>query len=153
MPGFWHTVRGLLRSLDEAPRLARDLGVPDTAAQGQSLRLLIRNLTPTQRHQLARHDYFEVIGGESGTYYRIRYGPTLNVERLDKNGRRQHMLCFAPKGYLPIGDIMLAQKIALELFEADAIKTANVSPCWELTDRMGPRRPPRRMCRRPPHSA
>ena len=97
MPGFWHTVRGLLRSLDEAPRLARDLGVPDTAAQGQSLRLLIRNLTPTQSHQLARHDYFEVIGGESGTHYRIRYGPTLNVERLDKNGRRQHVLCFAPQ--------------------------------------------------------
>ena len=153
MPGFWHTVRGLLRSLDEAPRLARDLGVPDTAAQGQSLRLLVRNLTPTQRHQLARHDYFEVIGGESGMRYRIRYGPALNVETLDENGRRQHMLCFAPQGCLPVGDIMLAQKIALELFEADAIKTANVSPSWELTDRLEPRRLPRCMCRRPPHSA
>jgi hypothetical protein len=149
MPGFWHTVRGLLRSLDEAPRLARDLGVPDTAVQGQSLRLLVRNLTPTQRHQLARHDYFEVIGGASGTRYRIRYGPTLNVETFDKNGRRQHMLCFAPKGYLPIGDIMLAQKIALELFEADAIKVANVSLPLELTDRQEYRRPPPPMCRRP----
>jgi hypothetical protein len=133
--------------------LARDLGVPDTAAQGQSLRLLVRNLTPTQRHQLARHDYFEVIGGESGMRYRIRYGPALNVETLDENGRRQHMLCFAPQGCLPVGDIMLAQKIALELFEADAIKTANVSPSWESIDRLEPRRPPGRMCRRPPHSA
>jgi hypothetical protein len=63
------------------------------------------------------------------------------------------MLCFAPQGCLPVGDIMLAQKIALELFEADAIKTANVSPSWESIDRLEPRRPPRRMCRRPPHSA
>jgi hypothetical protein len=59
------------------------------------------------------------------------------------------MLCFAPKGYLPIGDIMLAQKIALELFEADAIKVANVSLPWELTDRQEYRRPPPPMCGRP----
>ena len=133
--------------------MARDLGVPiplhGVKACGCSCAISLLHSVISWRATI----FFEAIGGVSGTRYRIRYGPTLNVETLDKNGRRKHMLCFAPKGYLPIGDIMLAQKIALELFEADAIKTANVSPCWELTDRLGPRGPPRRMCRRPPHSA
>jgi len=62
------------------------------------------------------------------------------------------MLCFAPKGHLPIGNIMLARKIALELFEADAIKVANISLPWELTDRQEFRLPARPMSGRPPHS-
>jgi hypothetical protein len=47
---------------------------------------------------------------------------------------------------------MLAQKIALELFEADAIKVANISLPWELTDRQEFRLPARPMSGRPPHS-
>ena len=33
-----------------------------------------------------------------------------------------------PRGGLPVGDIMLAQKIVLELFESEAIRPANRSP-------------------------
>jgi hypothetical protein len=32
-----------------------------------------------------------------------------------------------PEGRVPIGDIMLAQKMALELYENEAIRTANKS--------------------------
>jgi hypothetical protein len=33
-----------------------------------------------------------------------------------------------PEGHLAIGDVMLAQKIALELFENDALKIAHKVP-------------------------
>ena len=58
-------------------------------------------------------DYFEVTGGDSGKHYRIRPTRQMNVDELDQHGvRTTH--CFGPEGELPIGDMMLAQKIALE---------------------------------------
>jgi hypothetical protein len=33
--------------------------------------------------------------------------------------------CFGPQGYLPVGDVMLAQKIALETNEKAALQVAN----------------------------
>jgi hypothetical protein len=97
-------------------------------AQERGACLLRDNLTPTQRGQYAKSGYFEVSGGESGTRYRIRHGSQMNVERLDARGRRACVLCFVPEGRLVIGDIMLAQKIALELFESEAIAVANTMP-------------------------
>ena len=131
MRGVWHSVRELFCSLNEGPRLAREPGVPDASAHEQSLQLLVRNLSRAQREQFARHRYFEVVGSESGARYRIRYGQMLNVDRLDVNGSRVLALCFVPRGYLPVGDIMLAQKIALELFESDALRVAHMSPLRE----------------------
>ena len=52
----------------------------------------------------------------------------MNVEELDSNGRRVSLLCFAPEGRLDLCDIMLAQKVALELFESQALVVANVIP-------------------------
>jgi hypothetical protein len=37
------------------------------------------------------------------------------------------------EGRLPVGDVMLAQKLALELFEAKAIKVAHMSPSIALS--------------------
>src|SRR5712672_2662738 len=113
MPGFWHTVSELVRALDEGPRLA-----PDLHGQGRGIRLLVSNLSPTQLQQFARYDYFDVIGGDTGTRYRIRNGRTLNVAQLNASGGCVRLLCFEPQGALSVGDVMLAQKVALELFEA-----------------------------------
>jgi hypothetical protein len=44
------------------------------------------------------------------------------------------MLCFEPQGQLPVGDVMLAQKIALELFESKALRVANASPTWDWAE-------------------
>jgi hypothetical protein len=98
----------------------------------QALQLLVRNLSPAQRRQFARYDYFDVIGGDTGTLYRIRVGRTLNVAQLNASGGCVRVLCFEPHGQLPVGDVMLAQKFALELFESEAIRVANKSPMWEL---------------------
>jgi hypothetical protein len=98
----------------------------------RSLRLLESNLTPAQGRQFASHDYFDVIGGDTGTRYRIYHGRVLNVGQLHADGARERMLCFEPEGALPTGDIMLAQKMALELFESDALRVAHSSPTWLL---------------------
>ena len=127
MPGFWHTVRELVRALDEGPRL-----VPDRQGQGRGLRLLVSNLSPTQLQQFARYDFFDVIGGDTGTRYRIRNGQTLNVAQLNASGGSVRLFCFEPQGALPVADVMLAQKIALELCESEAIRLANVAPAWDV---------------------
>jgi hypothetical protein len=92
--------------------------------------LLALNLSPAQREQYSKHFDFDVIGGDTGGRYRIRHGCAMNVQQLDQNGREVQLLCFAPRDRLPVGDVMLAQKLALELFETDVIRVANRSPAW-----------------------
>jgi len=90
--------------------------------------LLKSNLTPEQVNQLHRTRAFDVIGGATGRRYRIRHGIIFNVDLLSE--QRVVSLCFRPRGDLPLGDIMLAQKNALELFELEALKIANcLRPC------------------------
>jgi hypothetical protein len=47
------------------------------------------------------------------------------VEELDKAGNPKIGWCFVPKGNLGPGDVMLAQKIALETNETGALIVAN----------------------------
>jgi hypothetical protein len=91
----------------------------------------VSNLSPAQRRQFARYDYFDVTGGDTGPRYRIRNGRTLNVAQLNASGGCVRLLCFGPQGTLPIGDVLLAQKIALELFESEATRVANAAPTLE----------------------
>ena len=98
----------------------RSLRDPDTAA----LQLLRENLSTDQCQQYDNHRYFDVTGGTSGKRYRIRHGRQMNVDELDNTGRPVRWLCFLPEGWLPTGDILLAQKIALELMEANALSVA-----------------------------
>ena len=111
-------------------------GARCSEAEERGIQLLKHNLSPAQRKQYERGRYFEVIGGDTGKRYRIRHGCQLNVEQLDQNGWRRRLLCFMPRGGLPVGDVMLAQKIALELFESEAIRVANRSPIWDLEDEL-----------------
>jgi hypothetical protein len=108
--------------------------VSSKGAHERGIQFLAQNLSPAQRQQYERHGYFDVCGGETGKRYRIHHGHQMNVEQLDQDGRRTRLLCFMPRGGLPVGDIMLAQKIALELFEADAISVANRSLAWDLIE-------------------
>jgi hypothetical protein len=93
--------------------------------EGRSLRLLREWLSPVQRAQFAENGYFEVVGGETGKHYRIYTGVMLNVCEVDGKGRPRLGLCFQTLGELPIGDVMLAQKIALESREKRALAVAN----------------------------
>jgi hypothetical protein len=51
----------------------------------------------------------------------------MNIEEIDDNGSRVAVWCFGPVGCLPLGDHMLAQKIALETDEQAALAVANRS--------------------------
>lgn len=99
--------------------------VGSRAARDRGMRLLFNNLTQLQRQQYNRFGHFDVIGGKTGRSYRIRHGRVMNIDQLDRKGRRVCGWCFYPRGRLVAGDVMLAQKLALELFETDALAIAN----------------------------
>jgi hypothetical protein len=124
MASFRQSLRELLRSFSAID--------PSTERSTRGMQLLTRNLSLAQRKQYAMHGYFDVTGSDTGKRYRIRHGCLMNVEQLDPKGRRIQLLCFTPIGRLPVGDIMLAQKIALELFESDALRVANRTPVWDV---------------------
>ena len=77
-----------------------------------------------QLNQLETKGCFEVIGCDTGKRYRISQGAGMNVYELNKSG--EIGWCFVPNGYLPVGDVMLAQKIALESNELATLAVANV---------------------------
>jgi hypothetical protein len=87
--------------------------------------LLKHWLSPAQLAQYQKYGYFEVRGGDSGERYRIRPTHQMNVDELNEQGMRTAAWCFGPEGELPIGDVMLAQKIALENDEQATLALAN----------------------------
>jgi hypothetical protein len=91
----------------------------------RSLRLLRSWLSPPQAQQWDALSEFEVMGSHTEIRYRIRRGKVMNIYELDRMGNIVARWCFAPKGDLPMGDVLLAQKIALETMERDALKMAN----------------------------
>jgi hypothetical protein len=97
-------------------------------AQTKGDALLRSWLSSEQGRQWDLHGYFETIGSHTGKRYRLRRGKEMNIDELDSGGRVVAQWCFAPLGNLVIGDILLAQKIALETMERDALHIANRRP-------------------------
>ena len=89
----------------------------EATPEGRSLRMLREWLSQAQREQFASKGYFDVVGGNTGNQYRIYTGTLANVCEIDKEGHLREGLCFTTIVDLPIGDVMLAQKIALETCE------------------------------------
>ena len=94
-------------------------------AEQKALDLLKQWLSSVQLAQYERTGHFEVTGCHSGKRYCIRRGRQMNIYELDQNGVQIAVWCFGPEGCLPVGDIMLAQKIALETDEHAALAVAN----------------------------
>ena len=95
----------------------------ERVAEQRAMTLLLGNLTEAQRRQFAAFRYFDVIGGESRRRYRIWHRAQQNIEELDRFGNRRCVWCVHPIG-VALGDVLLAQKTALELFEFEAIRIA-----------------------------
>jgi hypothetical protein len=89
------------------------------------MRLLRSWLSPEQDEQWAARGDFDVIGSDTGTRYRITPRAIMNVQQLDEDGCPVAQWCFAPEGYLATGDVLLAQKIALETMEREALAIVN----------------------------
>jgi hypothetical protein len=96
--------------------------------EARGRRLLRRWLSAEQLAQFDAFNFFDVTGCHTARRYRIYYATSANVEELDEVGRPLMRYCFIPTGYLVPGDVMLAQKIALETEELTALKVANKFP-------------------------
>lgn len=99
-----------------------------TSSHTRSLALLREHLSREQCDQFNRHSYFDIVGSESGNRYRIHYARTANIDEYGQDNRHVRSWCFHPVDNLPIGDVLLAQKIALEVFEREALSVANCLP-------------------------
>ena len=111
--------------IDPSSRFVRGLHYGYWEREARGLELLKEWLSPEQLAQYAAKSYFEVTGCHSGKRYRISHGTAMNIHELDGTGCPCVGWCFATKGYLVAGDVMLAQKIALETDERGALAVAN----------------------------
>jgi|ERR1700726_219952 len=87
-------------------------------------KLLREWLSPEQLAQYDEKNYFEVTGCHTGKKYLVSHGSGMNVYELDDAGRPRMGWCFVPRVHLVAGDVMLAQKIALETDEQRALAVA-----------------------------
>jgi hypothetical protein len=108
-------------------------------AEEKAIALLWSWLTPEQQWQWKRSGMFEVIGSDTGRRYLLTHETVMNVHQLDQAGRSVAQWCFAPEGGLAPGDVLLAQKIALETMERDVLALANRQPCLPQVARHVPR--------------
>jgi hypothetical protein len=114
-----------LRLRDHWNRFDGLYGPTDTANQ-RAMALLKTCLTPEQRQQYEKLGFFYVIGSETGRLYRIKHGTQNNIVEINKTDLRTVCgWCFLPEGRLAAGDVMLAQKIALENRELETLAIAN----------------------------
>jgi hypothetical protein len=115
----------LLGACSRWARAFRDWYQRPSTRERRGRKLLREWLSPEQLAQYDAHNYFEVKGCHTGKRYRIRHGIGTNVYELDDAGQPRTGWCFVPKDHLVAGDIMLAQKIALETDERGALAVAN----------------------------
>jgi hypothetical protein len=94
-------------------------------AEEKASALLRSWLTAEQMKDWDARSEFDVLGSNSRTRYRIRRASAMNIDEVDSSGHVAAQWCFAPRGNLPLGDIMLAQKIALETMEENTLALAN----------------------------
>ena len=113
-----------LRFVRALYRIVMERNTPDARAQ----RLLREWLTPEQLAQFDAYKSFEVTGSQTGRRYRIHHGLASNVFELDERGFPSTGWCIVPSRSLPVGDVMLAQKIALETDEKAALSVARKFP-------------------------
>lgn len=93
------------------------------AAEIKAEKLLHSCLTEEQKDELIKKNYFHLYVGNKK--YRIERGTTGNIKLLYENSDNpKHQYCIHPTG-VPVGDVMLAQKLLLETNEEEFLRVAN----------------------------
>ena len=118
-------LRRLLAACLQLARAFREWYLRPSTKEKRGLKLLREWLSQKQLAQYDAHRYFEVIGCHTGKRYRICHGNGANVIELDDAALPRTGWCFVPGDHLVAGDVMLAQKIALETDERGALAAAN----------------------------
>ena len=118
-------LRRLLAACLQLARAFREWYLRPSTREQRGLKLLREWLSQEQLAQYDARRYFEVIGCHTGKRYRICHGNGANIVELDDHARPTTGWCFVPGEHLVAGDVMLAQKIALETDERGALEKAN----------------------------
>jgi hypothetical protein len=95
-----------------------------TDREARGFALLMEWLSPEQSRCFDENGYFDVVGSDTLTRFRIHRGTQVNIEQLAQDGRAIRAWCVLPEGDLVVGDVMLAQKIALENNESAILSVA-----------------------------
>jgi len=98
-------------------------------ARRRALVLLLRQLNPEQRQEFRLHRHFHLLGGISGTRYRIRHELIANIDVLDRDNTVTHRLCIHLID-VPLYDMMAAQLLHLQdpEMERPFLQLANIHP-------------------------
>lgn len=99
------------RTSAEKARTAEEQRLRDEA-HARAEKLLLELLTPQQKVELQRRNYFHVRVG--ATRYRITRGVAGNVLEVDNRSRIRFRFCAHPNENVPVPDVMLAQKLLIE---------------------------------------
>jgi hypothetical protein len=118
----------LAASARKVQALRERLKAIEDLREARGVTLLRQWLSPAQKAQFDASKCFDVVGCDSGRRYRISHGTGMNVHEIDNAGRPVTAWCFVPSGHLVAGDVMLAQKIALETNERGTLAVANRFP-------------------------
>lgn len=132
--GAWRSICRFVREQIEAQRnleLATQKAVrKERRVERKALSLLMSLLNSQQRQEFRERRHFYVIGGSSGTRYRIRVGMIANIDVLGEDGKVKYRLCVTPTGGVPMYDVMAAQLLHLQdcATEEKLLRQANVHP-------------------------
>ena len=109
------------------PAIADLFGETETACdpevEARAMELFLSRLSDLQRTQYKSKRYF-YVRGSAGSKFKIMDGRQMNIYQLGTLNRVKQRWCFLPSGNLAKGDVMLAQKIALETDEKRALAVA-----------------------------
>ncbi len=112
---------------EEATRRAAAEAERQAVANEKATKLLVEHLSVEQQKTYEEKRYFDV--DIEGRTYRIHHGSYGNVRLMgtgDKTGKEITKFCIQPEG-VPIGDVLLAQKLLLEADEKEFLRIANAT--------------------------
>jgi Spy/CpxP family protein refolding chaperone len=111
---------------EEYERQRREDEAKRKVADSKADVLLRKVLTAKQRAELDEFGHF-YVWGRDGSKYRISRGRFFNVEKVcAETGKFEESYCIHPSTFVPVSDVMLAQKLFLEGHIERFLQTANV---------------------------
>lgn len=122
-------MKSMGRVMNEFVRVAEAFGQltpADKEADARAWSFFVSHLSNNQQRTLKRS--FIIVQGKQ---FKWRIETTYvggNVFRLGRSGRRRARYCAEPDDLLPIGDVLLAQKMLLETNEDQFLAVANRMP-------------------------
>lgn len=128
---WFSPIRDRANQLNQDTRVKAEVEKKKAAeANERAEKLLQEVLSPAQRAELQRKNYFHVRA--NGRRFRITRGWAGNVLEVDARSRLRYRFCAHPNQHVPAPDVMLAQKLVLESEPERFFSVANKSQVRRL---------------------